>query len=145
MVSDGLADAVGSARVREAMTSPVVSCRPSLPLRGVAELMDRGSIHAVIVRGAGDGDMPAPEGEPWRVVSETDLLGGLVAEGPEMPVGRAADTPLVVVDANESIDRAAALMVEFGVSHLVAVGEDGEPVGVLSCLDVAGLLSDGRL
>jgi CBS domain-containing protein len=55
----------------------------------------------------------------------------------------AADLPTVGVD--QSLDRARKLMVEHEVSHaLVVDARSGRPVGVLSSLDVAGLLAIGR-
>ena len=124
------------------MTSPIVTCRPGAPLGEVAALMSRERIHAVVVR-ADDGDPSVPYAEMWRLISEIDLMSGLVLDGADAPAGRVAADPVVVVDAEASVDRAAALMVEFGVSHLVAVGPDGDPVGIVSCLDVAGLFLAG--
>jgi CBS domain-containing protein len=49
------------------------------------------------------------------------------------------------VSTTDKLDRAAQLMVEYGVDHLiVADAHDGHPVGMLSTLDVAGVLAWGE-
>ena len=58
--------------------------------------------------------------------------------------GRTAATQLVMVEPDESVARAAALMREHQVTHLVVVdGASALPVGVLSTLDIAKALSVG--
>jgi CBS domain-containing protein len=50
----------------------------------------------------------------------------------------------VTVAADESLERAAQLMAEHQVSHLVVIQpHPGHPVGVLSALDLAGVLASG--
>jgi CBS domain-containing protein len=47
------------------------------------------------------------------------------------------DEPLAV-SADERLPRAAQLMAEHGVSHLVVLdAESGQPIGVLSTIDIA--------
>jgi CBS domain-containing protein len=50
----------------------------------------------------------------------------------------------VSVAADDSLERAAQLMAEHEVSHLVVIQpHSGPPVGVLSALDLAGVLAWG--
>jgi CBS domain-containing protein len=124
------------ATVLDAMRLGVISCSADTPLREVARMMSTYHIHCVVVF-----DL---EGErPWGVVSDLDLAA---AAGSDLdgPVRSVASTELVTVGPGESLARAAQLLTEHQVSHLVAVkAEDGHPVGVLSTLDVAGVLAWG--
>lgn len=56
-----------------------------------------------------------------------------------------AGTELVTVRSDESLARAAQLMLEHQVEHLVvADAETGRPCGVLSTLDIAGVMAWGE-
>lgn len=133
-----LVTALRDARVSDVMSSPVVTCFPSVPLREVAELMTRHRIHSVVV--AGGPAAPGEEAEEWGVVSELDMVGAACLADPDVPAGRVAATPPVVIGPDESLERAAMLMAEYQVTHLIAV-ESGRAAGVISALDVAGALA----
>jgi CBS domain-containing protein len=119
----------------DAMRQEVIYCPPEAPLRTVAQIMARDRIHCVVV-GTEQG---------WGVVTDHDLLRAAESGIDGVCAGdvMAADLPTVGVD--QSLDRARKLMVEHEVSHaLVVDARSGRPVGVLSSLDVAGLLAIGR-
>ena len=122
-------------RVRDVMSAPVVSCAPGVPLREVAELMARHRIHCVVV--LTDTGVRGDPAEPWGVIAELDLVAAAPFDDDEITAGRVAGTPLVTVDRDESLARAALLMSEYAVTHLVVVGADGTPDGIISALDVA--------
>lgn len=46
-------------------------------------------------------------------------------------------TEPIAVEQSEPLDRVAALMVNHDTSHVVVVGPDGLPAGIVSTLDVA--------
>ena len=130
--------ALRAARVSDVMSFPLVTCSAGVPLREVAELMTRHRIHAVVVL-----DDPAGRGpsRPWSVISELDLVAAAPFDEPDVSAGRVAGTPVVVVRPDESLARAAMLMAEYAITHLIAVGEEGKPAGIVSALDVARALS----
>jgi len=127
-----------SACVLDAMRHGVLSCLPETPLRLVARMMAQNHVHSVIVTGV-DGK------RAWAMISDIDLLR---AAGSDLDTSLAAEvaaTELLVVAPGESLARAAQLMAEHGVTHVVVVEPKGDrPVGVLSTLDVAGVLAWGR-
>jgi CBS domain-containing protein len=124
------------ATVLDAMRLGVVSCAADTPLRAAARMMATYRIHSIVVFDI--------EGGPWGVVSDLDLARAADLDMDTRRVGEAAGTELVTVRAEESLPRAAKLMAEHGISHLVVVHpDDGHPVGVLSTLDVAGVLAWG--
>ena len=129
------APAFESAKVLDAMRLGVVSCPPDTTLREVARIMATYRIHSVVVT-------EMPEGAPLGVISDIDIAAG--ARTMEAPAGTVARTEVITVSPEDSLERAAQLMAEHDVTHLVAVQpHSGHPVGVLSALDVAGVIAWG--
>jgi CBS domain-containing protein len=125
-------------RVADAMHRGVISCRPDTSLPTVARMMSGHNVHCIVVRGEAT---PEEEGGTlWGVVSDLDLAAA-IGFGDEATAGRVAATPAVTIDPSESLRRAAQLMAEHGIAHLVAVRR-GRPVGVISTLDLARAVSD---
>lgn len=126
-------------KVSDAMTTGVIRCAPHTPLRHVAAIMTEERVHAVYVFDYGDEDDVAPE--LWGLVSDLDLVAAARGDIDARTAHDASVTPLVDVRSDDSLDRAAQLMSEHGVSHL-AVLEPGtrRPIGVLSTLDIARIL-----
>jgi len=98
-------------------------------------------IHVVVVSALG---ADHEESTAWGIVSDLDLarfannMAGQTA-------GSVASTELVRVAADESLERAAQLMAEHETSHLIVIQpQSGHPVGVLSTLDLAGVLAWGE-
>ena len=127
--------------VAEGMHPGVITCPHGAPLRAVARMMAAYRVHCVVVfdeRDESDGT------SLWGVVSDLDLAAGL-SEGAldERTAGEIAASPVVTVSSDETLDRAAQLMIEHGSAHLVVVEPGtGLPVGVLSTLDLARLASE---
>lgn len=129
------------AKVYDAMRMGVFSCPADTPLRDVARMMATYRIHAVVVSDRREDSRP---GAPAAIVSDLDLARCAPQVGKET-AGSVADTELLTVAADESLERATQLMVEHDVSHLVVVQRgSGHPVGVLSTLDLAGVLGWGE-
>jgi CBS domain-containing protein len=124
------------ARVGAAMHPGVITCPYSASLRAVARMMSAYKVHCVVVFDERDESEP---GAFWGIVSDLDLVAGM-REGAidERCAGEIAATPVVTVAADETLARAAQLMVEHGAAHLVVVdASSGLPAGVLSTLDLA--------
>lgn len=108
----------------------ILSCTPDASLGEVAGVMAEHRVHAVAVTGG-------THERPVGVVSALDVVAA-AASGEELSALQAAATESLAVSADESLDRAAQLMVEHGVSHLVVLEPaSGYPVGILSTLDIA--------
>jgi CBS domain-containing protein len=117
----------------------VVTCRPETPLTKVAQMMASHRIHSVVVWS--EAQEADEEGTLWGVISDLDLTRA-IATGEVGSTARAVtSTPVVTVALDESIRRAAELMVDHAVAHLVVVRR-GRPVGVISTLDLARVLAD---
>jgi CBS domain-containing protein len=130
--------AFDAAKVRDAMRVGVITCRPETKLADVARMMVGYDVHSVVVAEAGGA------GEPWGIVTSLDL-----ARAPDeldsVTAGEVASTDLVTVPSNESLARAAELMSEHGITHLIAVQPDtNEPAGMVSARGIAAALAYGR-
>jgi CBS domain-containing protein len=123
------------ARVSDAMRPGVVSCAPDTALRTVARIMAERHIHSVVIS-----DLNAESG--WGLVSDIDLLGAAEGGIEGMSAGEVAGTELPAVAPDEDLSQAARTMKEHGVSHLIVV-DGGRAIGVISSLDVAGILAWG--
>jgi CBS domain-containing protein len=121
------------AKVLDAMRLGVVSCPPETPVREVARIMATYRIHSVVVT-----DMP--EGAPLAVMADIDVAAA--ADTPDEPARKVARTEVLTVSPEDLLEQAARLMAEHEVAHLIVVQpHSGHPVGVLSALDVAGMLA----
>ena len=135
-----LTPAFEHATVSDAMRSGVISCPPETPLKTVARMMADNHVHSIVVIPPGsDGG-----GKPWGIVSDLDLVqaGG---EADDRTAGETCTTEVVSVGPEDSLERAARLMAEHRTSHLIVVDPRSDhPLGVLSTLDVAGIVAWGR-
>lgn len=127
--------------VDEAMHHGIISVPADTSLRAVAQLMADEGVHAVVVRTDGES---GTSDDLWGVVTSLDLVAAAVVGVLEnQTAGASAATQVLTVEPHTSLTRAAQLMAEHMVTHLVVV-QDGTrtPVGVLSTLDVARALGE---
>jgi CBS domain-containing protein len=127
-------------RAGDCMHHGILSASADAPLAEIAAVMAKHRVHAVaITRGASS--------RPAGVISDLDVVAAL-ASGANLTAAQAAAPEHVSISAEQSLRRAAQLMAENGVSHLIVLAASGGyPVGVLSTLDIAvayaGLSSKG--
>lgn len=126
------------ATVADVMCAPAVACAADTPLTAVARTMVTRHIHVVIVAAA-DGAGTAG----WRVVSDR-AVAAAGARASELTAGDVATEPLEAAEPDWPLDRAAVLMNDHGASHLVVVDPHGRPTGMLSTIDLAGVVAWGR-
>jgi CBS domain-containing protein len=131
------APAFKDAAVVDAMRIGIISCPPDTPLQDVARIMATYRIHCVVVS--------ETEGmTPMGVISDADIATAAASGQRDVTAGDLAATESVRVAADDSLEHAAQLMAEHQVSHLVVIQpHSGNPVGVLSALDLAGVLAWG--
>jgi CBS domain-containing protein len=117
-------------KVRELMTSALVSVQPSQPLTAAAQAMRDQGVGAVLVI---DG------GKLKALLTDRDIVIRVVAEGKDpgkTPVAEACSPDLVTVRPGDEADKAIRRMREHGVRR-VPVVDNGKPVGILSIGDMA--------
>jgi CBS domain-containing protein len=93
-------------------------------------------VHCVVVGGL----HPAHRSEStaWGVLSDLDLARAVESATEDTTAGEIAATEAVSLPRTATLDEAARVMAQHETAHVVIVDEDaGEPLGVVSTLDVA--------
>ena len=88
-----------------------------------------------------------PPGEKlvWGVVSDLDLLRAGIRTSGDQPAGAIALHPIVSVEPTMALREAGELMLSHGTTHIVVIDPALQrPIGILSTLDVAGVLAWGE-
>jgi CBS domain-containing protein len=130
-----LAPSLQHALVSDAMRPQVMTCPPDAPLRTVARMMATEHVHCMVVDTGETG---------WAIVSDKDLMRVAGTEIDERTASWAAVSEFLSVAPDEPLEQAVRKMMEHDASHLVVVDRrTGKAVGVLSTLDVAGVLAWG--
>lgn len=139
-LGDTAAAALDAVRVEDAMSSRVVSCPPDATVSALARTMVDEHIHCVVVAGI----VKAAGGErlSWGVLTDRDLLDAALEGAAGLTAGDIARPHVEIVDRTDTMRQAAELMRRLGTSHLVVADRlTGDAVGVISSLDVAGVLA----
>jgi CBS domain-containing protein len=125
----------------DAMHPGVLTCTRDTPLSEVARIMAAHRVHCVVVDAPG-----ATRSDTWAVISDRDLVAMAAVDDLDEPTAAiAAGTAVPHIAASESLMRAAQMMSQYEVSHLVVVGDQsGRPEGILSTLDIATVLAARR-
>ena len=123
-------------RVADVMSPGVLSCPPETPLRTAARMMATYKVHAIFVfshREEADDEAPL-----WGVLTDLDVIDASLPDIEQRTAAGAAHTPVVTVESDAPIQRAAQLMAQHRTTHLAVVSPDtARPVGVVSSLDLA--------
>ena len=120
------------ATVSDAMHAELLTCSPDAPLALVAEIMAAERVHCVIVEGT------AGSRRGWAIVSDRDLTAAGVDGLRSGTAGQYAATEFLTVTCGDQLVRAAQMLAEHDISHLVVVDiASDRALGVLSTLDVA--------
>lgn len=127
---------LGEARVGQVMHRGVATCMADASLHTVARSMAEHRVHCIAVAGI---DRPGQH-LTWGLIGALDLVIAVHRGELAEPASSIAITSPIAVDEAESLDRAAALMVEHDTSHVVVTGHSGLPSGMISTLDVASIL-----
>jgi CBS domain-containing protein len=124
------------ATVSDAMHAEVLTCPAGAPLALVARIMATQRVHCVVVEGT-EGDRRG-----WAIVSDLDLVAAGSGGRAAGTAGRSAATEFLTVTPDETLARAAQMMVEHETSHLIVIDPASDrALGVLSSLDVAGTMA----
>ncbi len=131
------------ARVADAMRPRVLTCEPGTLLTAVAQQMASEHVHAIVVLLEAVEAEQESDRRPWAVITDQDIL-----RSADSIAGRtasdAATGEVLLANPDERLPDVAQRMLEHGTSHAVVVEpRTGRPVGVLSTLDIAGILGWG--
>jgi CBS domain-containing protein len=143
MSSHQVKSTLGEVLTETVMRPGVISCGPETDLPSVAFMMTSNRVHSVVVSGI----EPLPNGGEhltWGLITALDLVQAALAGSAEGDAGTLAGSELVTVDADDTLERAAQLMSEHQLSHLLVIS-GAQPVGVVSTLDIVGHLAQGAV
>ena len=134
--------AFGDATVADAMRPGILGCDPDASLTDVARMMAINHVHCVAVMAMAYDE--SGESFVWGIISDLDLLEGRV--GNAQPTARMlARQPIITVRPTTPLPEAGRAMLEHAVAHLVIVDPDTtRPIGIVSTLDLAGVLAWGE-
>ena len=116
----------------------VFTCLFETSLAEVARTMVAHGVHCVV----GFGDATEGDTRTWGVVSDRDIVAAAATDHVHRTAGTSATTQAPAIGPRETVRRAAEVMTERNVSHLLVVepGSD-RPLGVISTLDIAAVLA----
>ena len=127
--------ALAHVRVKDCMHHGVMTCGAQDSIRHVAGIMSNYRVHAVVVSARNGG-------RPLGIISDLDVASAAAADADCTAMEAAATAPLGI-SSDDSLKRAAQLMSEHGVSHLIVLDSaSGYPLGIVSTLDIAGAYAD---
>lgn len=138
-----IAPAFEHATVADAMRAGVISCPGDASVRAIAEAMASYHVHAIVV------ELVESESDPsraagWGIVSDVELARAAARGELHATAGELAGANAIFVGPAEPLKRAAELMSDHGVSHLiVSIAPSVRPIGIISTLDLAVVLAWG--
>jgi CBS domain-containing protein len=130
------------ATVGDAMHPGILSCDRDASSTDVARIMATHHVHCVAVMGPAHDEHT--ESIVWGIVSDLDLIEAGTGERSAQTAAALARQPIISVEPSTPIRHAAALMLTHGAAHLVVVDLDRRPIGILSTLDIVGILAWGE-
>ncbi len=111
------------------MTRHVISAEPTLTALEAAKIMAKSKVGCVVV---------LDDGETMGIVTERDMLVKVTARGKapsKVKVSEIMSSPVITIDPNESIRKAARLMREHDIRRLVVV-KGGKLRGIVTIRDI---------
>lgn len=131
------------ATVADAMPPGIISCETDTTMTEVAQIMASHHVHCVAIMHPAQDQSGAPY--VWGIVSDLDLMRASIAPGGEETAGALSQQPIISVKPTVPLREAAELMLKHKTSHMVVTHpETLRPVGVLSTLDIAGVVAWGE-
>ncbi|MGZ4191708.1 MAG: CBS domain-containing protein [Solirubrobacteraceae bacterium] len=131
------------ATVADAMHRGVMACDPEATVTEVARMMATHHVHCVAVVGVSAGD--SGESLAWGVISDRELLSAGIGGDDGQTARTLACHTVLTVEPTTPLHDAAELMLTTGASHVLVISTDTQhPVGVVSTLDIAGVLAWGE-
>ncbi len=130
------------ATVADAMHPGIMTCEPDAPVTEVARMMAGHHVHCVAVMG-----IAHEHGEHlvWGIISDLDLIRAGTSKGAEATASEMAIEPIFTVEPSTPLREAADLMLTHSSTHVLVIDAVKQrPIGMLSTLDIAGILAWGE-
>jgi CBS domain-containing protein len=133
------ATSLREATVHDVAHLGILTCIAGASLLTVARTMAERRVHCVAIAGI------EHRGEHliWGLIEDIDLVVAMHRDALSEPADSIARKSPIAVEMSDSLVHAAELLVEHDASHVVVVGPTGLAAGIISTLDVAGVLATG--
>jgi CBS domain-containing protein len=132
------------ARVSDAMHPRVLTCDPQTTMVAVARRMASEHVHAIVVLRETIDAEGAIGRRAWGIITDRDVLR-CAADIEDRLAEDVALGGVLTVHPDDRLEDVAARMLDRRTSHAVVVEQRTDrPVGVLSTLDIAGIVGWGR-
>ena len=132
-----------NATIADAMHAGIVSCAADATLTEVSRIMATHHVHCVAVMTQAQDHSSSRY--VWGIVSDFDVMRAAANRDLQASAGTVAQQPVISVKPTVTLASATDLMLENRVSHLVVIDADSLlPIGMLSTLDIAGVLAWGE-
>jgi CBS domain-containing protein len=129
--------------VAEVMNPGIVSCSQTASATEIARVMASCRVHCVAVIGLSHDSDPQPR--IWGIVSDLDVLRSVTDPASPATAQELAQQPVITVRPETTIYEAVEAMVRYGAHHIVVADPElHTPLGILSTLDVAEILGQGK-
>ena len=115
-------------QIRQLIKKSLVKVEPNVSIRDVVKLMIENNIGFVVV---------TKNDKLLGVVSERDILKA-IANNVDLskPIEEIMNRNVITIYEDEDIGKAAKLMHEYKIRHLVVVDRNNKPIGVISIRDI---------
>ena len=138
-----LLPSLDNATVADAMHPGILACDPDAPVTEVARMMATHHVHCIVVMGLSHEEQR--EALVWGIISDLDLVRAGIRSGGEQTAKEIALEPVATVDPTTPLRKVAELMATHGASHVVVANRETQrPTGMISTLDIAGVLAWGE-
>jgi len=120
-------------KVRDIMSSPVVTASPDTNVFEIAKKMTEENIGSIVIVNEA--------GEVIGIITEDDLIKRVLAKGKDPFTTKAEEImtkPIVYVSPDTDLKDAADIMVSKNIGHLVVI-ENGKLVGIIAEYDILRL------
>ncbi len=120
-------------KVRDIMSSPVVTATPNTSVFEIAKKMSEENIGSVVIVNE--------VGEVVGIVTENDLIRRVLAKGKDPFRTKASEvmtSPVIHISPDMDLKDAASLMVSKNIGHLVVI-ENNKLVGIIAEYDILRL------
>jgi len=126
---------ISEIRVRDVMSTRLVSVPADTTALQVAKIMEQGNVGAVFVK-RGDATV--------GIITDRDYATRIAVNGSSLdtPVEQLASSPLITVSPEDPIVSAAKVMKERKIRKL-AVKDDGRIVGIITSTNIVGQVAQG--
>jgi CBS domain-containing protein len=119
--------------VRDVMHRGLITCAPDASVADVATALVERRTHTVIVWGD----------TGLAFVTDLDLIAAALREDPVPTAAVMASAGMAIIRDDAPLELAARMVAERTAGHVVAVDEQGFPIGVVSVLDVVRTIDSG--